>query len=268
MTRPDQSITYLKQHGYCVVRLPRSDIRPLQTLIRTGKKDLQRTGELRDIMSAGKNPLPDISTDNAAPLRISGQQSSATKLEVGLTILENIIAALGGSQASLNAGFKNADSLTFTFENVMEDHADINLIDQFLSTASIRPDQRSVRDALIDDKVYVVNSTIKTTTFTIKASADQDANASLDVPVLQQAAGGSLKVDASRASDGIVSYTGNVPVVFGFQAVRLIFDDDTQTYAALNSLEAGKAAAKAVGDIAPDFLTLDDGIFFRVHDPQ
>ena len=57
-------------------------------------------------------------------------------------------------------------------------------------------------------------------------------------------------------------------MVFGFQAVRLIFDDDTQSYAALNPLEVGQAAAKAVGDIAPDFLTLDEGVFFRVHDSQ
>lgn len=268
MSRPDRTITYLKKHGYCVVRLPRSDIRPLQTLIRTGKKDLQLTGELRDIMSAGSNPLPDISFANAAPLQISGEHSSATKLEVGLDILENIIAALGGSQASLKAGFKNARNLTFRFENVLEDHADINRIDQFLATASIRPDQRSVKDALIDDRVYVVNSTIKTATFTITASTDNGVNASLDIPELQQAAGGDLKVDASRAGNGVVSYSGSVPVVFGFQAVRLIFDDDTQTYAALNPLEAGQAAAKAIGDVTPDFLTLDEGVFFRVHDSQ
>ncbi|WNM59727.1 gasdermin [Candidatus Nitrospira allomarina] len=266
MSRPDQSITYLKDHGYCVVRLPRSDMRPLQTLIHAGKKDLQRSGELRDIMLTGNNPLPDISVDNAAPLEISGKESSSTKLEIGLNILGNIIAALGGSKLSASAGFNRAKSLVFKFENVMEDHADINLLDQYLTTASIKADQRSVTNALIDDKVYVINSTIKTTTFTIMAKADNQAETTLDIPVIQQVASGSLRVDTSKANEGIVSYKGSTSVVFGFQAVQLIYNDATKTYTAINPLDSGQMAAKDAGSIAPNYLSLDEGVFFRVHD--
>ena len=46
MSRPDQTITQLKDSGYCVLRMPRSDARPLQTLLRADKKDLVRLGEL------------------------------------------------------------------------------------------------------------------------------------------------------------------------------------------------------------------------------
>ncbi len=266
MSRPDQSITYLKHLGYCVVRLPRSDMAPLETLVRTGKKDLQRTGFLEAIMVPGANEMPPVSEDNIAPGGISGKETSSMKLEIGLNILGNIIRAFGGSDLGLTAGYSRARSLIFEFDDVQEDHADINLLDQFLTTASIRPDQNTITSALIDDKVYVVNSTLKTTRMTVQAKGENGARVGLDVPVIQQAVSGELDVDVARAAEGSVTYEGKVPIVFGFQAVRLIYDDATQSYTAVDPLDAGRMAARELGRIEPDYLTLDEGVFFRMQD--
>jgi len=262
MARKDQSITYLREHGYSVVRLPRSDIQPLQTLIRAGKKDLQRSGELKDIMVAGKNPLPALSANNAAPLAISGKESSSIKIDIGLEILGGIIGALGGSSLGPRAGFGNAKDLVVRFENVTEDHIDINHLDQFLTAALLRKDQTGLNNALLDGRVYVINSTIKTNEFGIKASADSNTQVSLDVPAISQVASANLKVDVSKAREGIVTYKGTTPVVFGFQAVQLFFDRITGSYSAFEPLPAGAAAAKEL--IEPNYLTLDEGIFFQI----
>jgi len=95
MSRPDESITFLKDRGYCVLRVPRADARPLQTLLRAEKKDLVRLGELGTISTAGSNPLPALSVDNEAPVEVSGKESSSTKVEVGLDILGGIIETHG-----------------------------------------------------------------------------------------------------------------------------------------------------------------------------
>ena len=266
MSRPDQSITYLKHLGYCVVRLPRSDMAPLETLVRVAKKDLQRTGSLSAVMVEGANGLPPVSRDNVAPGSISGKETSSMKLEIGLNILGNIIRALGGSDLGLTAGYQRARTLVFQFDDVREDHADINLLDQFLTTASIRPDQKTITAALIDDKVYVVNSTLKTTRMTVHAKGENGARVGLDVPVIQQAVSGKLDVDVAKAVEGTVTYEGKTPVVFGFQAVRLIYDDATQSYTAVDPLDAGKMAARELGQIEPDYLELEEGVFFRVND--
>ncbi len=266
MSRPDQSITYLRHLGYSVLRLPRSDMRPRDTLIRAGKKDLQRTGTLDTIMIEGANELPRVSEDNVAPGSIAGKETSSMKLEIGLNILGNIIRALGGSDLELSLGFNRARSLIFKFEEVLEDHVEINLLDRFLTTASIRPEQRAVTDALIDDKVYIVNSTLKTTKMSVEAEGEGGAKIDLDVPVIQQAASGKLKVDISKATEGAVTYEGATPVVFGFQAVRLFYDDKTRAYTAVDPLDAGKMAARNVGEIEPEKLTLDEGVFFRMSD--
>lgn len=266
MSRPDQSITFLKDSGYSVLRMPRSDARPLQTLRKEGKKDLTRLGELATITIAGSNPLPPLSVDNAAPIEISGKESSSTKIEIGVNILGNIIQALGGKTLGISAGFAKAKTMTFKFEDVLEDHADVDRLDQYLTTCAFRADMTSVTNALIDDEVYVVTSTIKTNKFTINAKGDSGAKIGLDVPAIAQVASGSLSVETAKATEGTVVYKGAKPVVFGFQAVRLFFDEinGRPTFSAMNTLEPGAAAARSAGRVKPTLLRLDEGAFFRL----
>jgi hypothetical protein len=261
---PDQSITFLKALGYGVVRMPRADLKPSQTLLRTGKKDLSRLGELGTIMQAGARPLPPLSTDNVAPTGVSGLESNSMKVEIGLTILGNILQALGGGNLGLSTAFQRAKSVTFKYENVLEDHIALDQLDQFLSTASIKGGQTTVTDALINDNVFVITSAIKSKSITVAAKADNGVSVSVDVPTIQGVASGNLKVDVSGATQGQVTYSGDTPVVFGFQAAQLFFDNNGQ-FTLIQPLDAGAAALKAVtGHIRPTLLTLDEGAFFRL----
>lgn len=265
MARPDESITFLKDRGYCVLRMPRGDSKPLQTLLKAGKKDLTRLGELATITIPGANPLPPLSVDNEAPIEISGKESSSTKIEIGINILGNIIQALGGNKIGLSLGFSKAKTMTFKFEDVLEDHIDVDKLDLYLSTCGFRSDMTTVTDALIDDEVFVITSTIKTTKFVINAKGDSGAKVSLDVPAISGVASGSLSVDTAKATEGTVVYEGTKPVIFGFQAVRLFFDEinGRPTFSAMDPLEAGAAAARSAGKISPTLLRLDEGAFFR-----
>lgn len=270
MSRPDESITFLKDRGYCVLRVPRADARPLQTLLRADKKDLVRLGELGTISTPGSNPLPSLSIDNEAPVEISGKESSSTKVEVGLEILGGIIKALGGNALGINAGFDRAKAMTFKFENVLEDHIDLDKLDQYLSTSGFAAAGNAVTKSLKDNAVFVVTSTLKTNKFTVNAKSDSGVKVGLDVPVISGAASGSLKVETSRATEGTVSYEGKTPVVFGFQAVQIFTEDKggRLVFSAMDPLKAGAAAARAAGKIEPTRLELDQGVFFRLEDQQ
>jgi hypothetical protein len=258
MSRPDQAITYLKDHGYCVLRMPRSDALPGQTLLRTGKKDLVRLGELGSVMKAGANPLPIPSLDNVAG-NVSGVESSTIKLEIGLTILGDIISAFGGGKLGAKTGYERAKTVTFKYEDVTEDHIALDRLDQFLSTAEARRDSRAVLDGLIDDKVFVITSTIKSRKLTVTAKTDGTTSAGIEVPVVQQVASGTLDVKVTRAAEGVVNYEGKTPLVFGFQAVQLFFNEAGQ-YASWDPLDAGAAAARAVGRVKPVYL-LEPALF-------
>ena len=273
MSRPDESITFLKDRGYSVFRVPRSDTRPLHTLLRSGKKDLDRLGELGTISIAGTNPLPSVSQDNVAPMEISGKESSSTKVEVGINILGNLIKALGGNTLGISAGFSRAKTLTFKYEGVLEDHVAVDRLDQFLTTCSFRPDGTTVIDALIDDAVFVITSTLKSKKFTVNAKGDSGTTVGLDVPVLNGAASGSVKVDLAKATEGTVTFESTTaPVVFGFQAIQIFTDelDGRPIFTALDPLKPGSAAARAAGRIEDltTKLVLDQGAFFRVREEE
>ena len=65
MSRPDQSITFLKQFGYSVFRVPRASAQPLEVLDRNGK-DLTRLGSVTDLITSPLPPPPCIATINRA----------------------------------------------------------------------------------------------------------------------------------------------------------------------------------------------------------
>jgi len=229
----DKFITYLKSVGYSPIRLPKTNLRPLQLLTKKGK-DLDRLGDLSTVFTAGSNiPLPEIKEDIAAT--ISGQRSSDLKIGVGLSILGSIIGAMGGSKLGLDATYQQAKTIAFEYRDVIEESVDVAKLDQFLADADTNPFSRYVTELLDSDDVYVTTSTIKSKRFTVDAKASRGVDVRLNVPEIQGVVGGSVKVSGHENSASKLTYEGNVPLVFGFQAVRLFYE--RSRYTAFEPLE-------------------------------
>jgi len=269
--RPDQAINFLQGLGYSVVSLPKGDLKPGQTLLRTNKKELTRLGDLSTIIAPGDTMFPALSTDNVAPTGISGKQSSSVDLDIGLNILGNILTALSGTSLSVDAGFKNNKSVTFAYQDVLEDHITLDQLDQYLSSSTLRPNQNMVRAQFSQNNVFVLVSAIKSKSISVNAQADNDVSGQVSVPVIQGIAGGSLKVDLSRAAQGQVTFTGANPVVFGFKAVQL-FADANANYTVLKPAPDGTyvtRGAESLTDKDASILSLNGaGIFFNVADER
>ncbi len=131
MSRPDQSITFLKTFGYSVFRVPRPSAQPLELLHRNGK-DLTRLGSILDLLTGGAVPLPTVHRDDRPGVDIEGTESSKINVSIGLSILGAFIGALGGGNLGLTAGFKRAKTVTFKFVAVTEDSIDVLALEQFI----------------------------------------------------------------------------------------------------------------------------------------
>lgn len=149
--------------------------------------------------------------------------------------------------------YSRAKSATFAFGNTKRAETDLALVDQFLASASIDRYAQAARDMLDSDDVYLVSSVIKSNAISVAAKTSGDANLDVDVPVVQGAIGGNLKVEGNAASTGLVKYTGAVPLAFGFQAIRLFFEDGV--YQTFKSVKAGSVSAESP-DNAPDRISL------------
>jgi hypothetical protein len=242
MGSSDPVLKLLKDFSYNVVRLPRTGLEPLQVLKKSGN-DLEKIGDITDLFVSGNAPLPEISPDRLAPF-INGRRTRNLNLNVGLSILGGIIGALGGSKLGASVGFNRASTLVFEFNDVKMNEVDQLKLSRYLTAARVDPAAGPFAVDLEDDKLYVITNTIKSRKFTTEVQAASGANLSVDVPVIQEAVGGSVSVKREGTDQSKVTFEGDTPVVFGFQAVRMLFERGA--FKGFKTVKADEAGMRAM----------------------
>lgn len=256
----DPFLVYLKQFGYNAIRLPKADVRPLQLLAKDGK-EFNRLGEIHNLLVAGNSvSLPKL-LENIPTASISGQRTGDLSLGIGLSILGNIIGAMGGSKLGLDTKYQHAKSVSFEFQNVLEDSVEIVELDKYLGDADVNPFSRYVAELLEADDLFVTTATIKSTKFTVEARKSDGNSLELTIPEIQEVVGGNVKVSGSSSVSSKISYESPIPLVFGFQAVRLYYENGS--YTVLEPVAAGAAAMKALDNAPSDGASrlMTDGPF-------
>jgi hypothetical protein len=245
----DPIVGYLKAIGYNVIRLPRRDFKPLQILTRQGK-DLVNLGDLAIVLVPGAGAqIPVIKVDEPTTT-IAGKATNKLSLGMGLSILSSFLGAMGGGKLGLDAKYKSAKSLTFEFTDVLKDSVQIAALDQFLGASDVNPNSRHVGDLLEADAIYVVSETIKSRKFTVGAQDSHGGEAAVDVPEIQEIVGANVKISAAASRASRLTYESAEPLVFGFQAIRLYYDEGR--YTAFEPLPSGEIAARALKPALPE----------------
>ncbi len=263
----DPYVALLKAQGYNVVRLPRADFSPLLLLADEGGKDLARMGHLTELLSGANAPPVKADTRAAG---ISGKRTAEMNIGLGLNLLGTIIGAMGGSNIGLDTQFKNAASAVFEFPDVLADDVSVVQLDQYLGKARINPASRYLKELLDWDELFVVTGTIKSRKFSVEFGTDQQGDIGLKVPAIQQVVGADVKVSGAAGSASKVTFEGSEPLVFGFQARRLVFEDGQ--YLRFEPVEAGSVGAKDAAAILggspeaslPPPVLLGRGTFVRI----
>ena len=260
MSCNDPYVKTLRDFGYNVIRLPRADVRPLQLLARQGDS-LERIGELTTVLRAGENiPLPRIS-ENTRVASVSGGRTGDLSLGIGLTILGSVIGAMGGSKLGLDLKYQQAKSVAFEFADVFEDRVEIALLDQYLADADVSPFAAHVGKLLDADQLFVTTAALKSTRITVEARRSKDTGLDVSVPEIQGVVGGNVKVGGKAEVTSKVTYEGSVPLVFGFQAARLFYENGR--YQRFELLRDSSTLERALPG-RPAQPLLSDGPFVRL----
>jgi hypothetical protein len=220
----DPYTSLLKSFGYNAVRLPRSNIRPLQVLSKNGG-DASYFGELTTVFRPrdSNTPIP-MSVDNTPAANISGQKSGDLSVGLGLSILGNIITAMGGSTVGLDSKYQQAKAVSFQYQDVLQDVVEPAALDQFLGHADINPSSNTVTNLLEADEVFITTSTIKSKKFTIYPKSSRSADTQVNISEIQGMVGANVKVTSQSHDSSAITFEGPTPLVFGFQAVQLFYD--------------------------------------------
>src|SRR5215469_17007342 len=118
MSHPDPFLNLLKDISYLPLRLPRTDVQPVQ-LIGIDGKELTVLGQVADAMKAGPTAvMPPVQNDIQTANQIQGTRSATVKLGIGLNLLGGIINALTGQNLDVSAAYQRASTITFEFDDV------------------------------------------------------------------------------------------------------------------------------------------------------
>lgn len=224
----DGLVKLLKSYGYNIVRLPRANVWPLQIIIKNSGS-FNRLGDLSTVMMPGNNiPLPSISQDQEVST-ISGKSTSRLKAGIGLTLLSDILGAMGGSQLGLGSQYEQAKFVSFEFHGVKENTVELTKLDQFLTDADINAFSKHVSKMMAADDIFLITEVLKSKKFSVESKNSSGTSLDLNVPEIQKVVGANIKVTADQEMSSKITYEGNQPLVFGFKAVRLFYDEGIYT---------------------------------------
>ncbi|WP_158617808.1 hypothetical protein, partial [Corallococcus sp. CA049B] len=153
------------------------------------------------------------------------------------SILGDVLQALGGGKLGLESAYSQARRLSFTFHEVLRDSIDLLLLDQFLSAAELPPRSATVERMLDSDELFVITATLKARSLSVEAEGAHDAKLTVDTSAVQKVVGGKVGVSGERTALSKVTFEGPIPLVFGFQAVQLLYQEGT--FSAMQPLGAG-----------------------------
>lgn len=219
----DPALTYLKSIGYNVVRLPRGGIEPL-SVIGFSKDSAQLLGSLSDLVIGNNGSLPVARTQTA--VNVNGKKTASLKIGLGINILGGLISALGGGTLGISTSFTNAKSVTFLFENVTSTLVDAIPVGRYLRDGDL--DQSNPVSAPYltgSGRLLVIVDALKSNKISVQFESSSGVAASLDVPVISNAVSGKLSVDASRAAQGVLTFTGEEMLTFGFKCFQIAIDN-------------------------------------------
>lgn len=215
----DKYVTFLNGFGYNIVRLPRTGIGPLLMLGRqTGTTTL--IGDIKLLLDGSKRPRPIVEENlDAAPVK--GQQSSSLDLALGLNILGTFIGAFGGN-LGVKSAYKGARAITFQFDDVLLDRVLPGDIGEYLKEGDLNAENIVLQEYVLGNgDLFVITEVLKSRSFSVTASKKDGGELALEVPEVQGAVGGNVKVSASSQSKSTLTYAGANYLTFGFQCYHV-----------------------------------------------
>ena len=219
----DPGLNYLKGIGYNVVRLPKEGIEPLD-VIGWSKDSAQVLGKLPDLIVGDAGSLPQSRTVVAA--NVNGQKSASLKIGVGIKILDGMISALGGGTLGASVNYTNAKKVTFLFENVTSTLVDAIPVGRFLRDGDIDQNDPVSHPYLTGSgRLLVIVDALKSNKISVKLESSDGIGAAIDVPVIANAVGGNVGVDTARKAEGVLTFSGDKMLTFGFKCFQVSIVD-------------------------------------------
>lgn len=225
----DPFVTTLRDlFGANIVRVPEERIKPLEVVAHRNERASLRGSLAPLVMGEPKLNFSAANFVTSAMADVSGKRSRKVKLKFGLQVLDGFLQGFHVPTAGVHAQLEGAFEVSFSFSNVQRTYVDNNWLGGTLTNRALNPRDPAAAIFFGNDQyaLYVIDSIITSSDFSISVDRSAGQNLRLDVPSIQAVitqAKVDVKVSTSTGYDLI--FQGNKHLSFAFSCVRLSLDE-------------------------------------------
>lgn len=216
----------LNERGYNLVKLPRVGIEPMDVLGRE-RGSMEKLGSIAEVWTSTSD-LPKVSAP-ASVAGISGEKSSDLDLGIGLKLLSNVLAGLGGgiSLPSLSVAYKKAKKVQFQFVNVESTSITPFALGKFLAGGTLDMTNPFAAHYFGNDETqeYVIFDVLKSDSLSVIAKADSGVEVEADLGALSGALSANVTAKANSAGTTEITFQGTVKATFAFKLFEVAFEN-------------------------------------------
>jgi len=219
----DQSLLYLRDIGYNVIRHPRTGINPLD-LVGVQQGEALHLGRLSQLVTSATAGYPPVATGGVAT-DIEGQSSSRMKIGIGVSLLGTLVGAMGGTIGA-NVDYTDARQISFQYTDVEADTAEPLAIGSYLAAADVAVGNPILREYVLGNgDLFVIYHVVRSDHLDVSFERSAGVRAGVNADKLLAATGGKVAIDTANAETGRIRFAGQAKLAFGFKCLRIILDE-------------------------------------------
>lgn len=211
-----------KEKSLLKITLPRERITPLMIIQKQDKNKGEIIGTIEELFDSTSVALSLNNVDEKAA-EFSGDNTAKMDFEAGFSFLQGIWSKLG--KGELGSNFKKDDIVTFSFKNLLRDSikSEIELQRFVFTSISTMKEDDPIRQQLINGKLYIVTSVLKSNDFQITIHDEKSGEAKLNLNI-KELLDTTLKAGASDSSKESIVNNGGY-MVFALRAKKIFYKE-------------------------------------------
>lgn len=214
----------LSEYGYNLVALPKEDISPLMLLYKNNQGVSAVESTVDKLFAIADAPLPVISKNNNVT-SIDGGASVVFDGEGGVSMLDWLLKTLKMGNFSAKTEIDRTNKVKITYENVKEDKVDLLSLDSFVSGSDpVEGKFNSFKEKLKDSELYVINSVLKSNSFSI--AVEDAAGVKVDIEAtVKGIVDANVDISRNKNNEITLKHTNtDTFIVFAFKAQQIKYD--------------------------------------------
>jgi hypothetical protein len=249
----DPLIKAFKTYGYNILRLPSASFCPLLVLESGGRRAVKALGPIaQELPPLSSSTLPPIHQDDAVPdigLRRTKKVSGK-----GVANFLNPVFTLLGLDAGFGAIIQETQEISIVLRSVKRDWIARGDLARYFESGT-GAGSRHVSEAAERGRLYLVTSILKSRDFGVSVRPEVSRRLQIQAETAGPV-GVSVDLAASDGSTQLVIFTGHQALTFGFQAIRLVYEDgaysDFASAAGIVGYELPASGAPTEGTLVVD----------------